>query len=108
MAAHPKPPPLRHWLHSAPQLAPFPRLLILRRSSSPTAGTILYSGERFRAISKFALVVLRERNPQRQVSTLSFTLAAVAAHLATCLAACLLFSLLWLQQNKVVWLQHNE
>jgi hypothetical protein len=33
------------------------------------AGTILYAGARYRAISKFALVVLRERNPSRQVST---------------------------------------
>jgi hypothetical protein len=30
-------------------------------------GTILYAGARYRAISKFALVVLRERNPSRQV-----------------------------------------
>ncbi|KAI3437870.1 hypothetical protein D9Q98_000316 [Chlorella vulgaris] len=29
-------------------------------------GTILYAGARYRAISKFALVVLRERNPSRQ------------------------------------------
>lgn len=29
-------------------------------------GTILYAGDRYRAISKFALVVLRERNPSRQ------------------------------------------
>jgi hypothetical protein len=29
-------------------------------------GTILYAGTRYRAISKFALVVLRERNPSRQ------------------------------------------
>lgn len=29
-------------------------------------GTIVYGGTRYRAISKFALVVLRERNPQRQ------------------------------------------
>lgn len=32
-----------------------------------TAGTIVYAGARYRAISKFALVVLRERNPMRQV-----------------------------------------
>lgn len=30
-------------------------------------GTIVYAGSRYRAISKFALVVLRERNPSRQV-----------------------------------------
>jgi hypothetical protein len=30
------------------------------------AGGIRYAGSRFRAISKFALVVLRERNPSRQ------------------------------------------
>jgi hypothetical protein len=29
-------------------------------------GAITYNGNRYRAISKFALVVLRERNPQRQ------------------------------------------
>ena len=29
----------------------------------------MYGGVRYRAISKFALVVLRERNPSRQVST---------------------------------------
>lgn len=34
--------------------------------ANPT-GTILYGGVRYRAISKFALVVLRERNPSRQV-----------------------------------------
>ena len=37
------------------------------------AGTILYAGARYRAISKFALVVLRERNPSRQVSTAQHT-----------------------------------
>ncbi len=35
----------------------------------PCAGTIVYGGVRYRAISKFALVVLRERNPSRQVRT---------------------------------------
>ena len=34
--------------------------------SPPPAGAIRYAGARFRAISKFALVVLRERNPTRQ------------------------------------------
>lgn len=29
-------------------------------------GAITYAGARYRAISKFALVVLRERNPSRQ------------------------------------------
>jgi hypothetical protein len=31
------------------------------------SGCILYAGARYRAISKFALTVLRERNPARQV-----------------------------------------
>lgn len=32
----------------------------------PPAGAIRYGPHRYRAISKFALVVLRERNPSRQ------------------------------------------
>jgi hypothetical protein len=40
-------------------------------------GTILYAGTRYRAISKFALVVLRERNPSRQVRAAGRRLSAV-------------------------------
>ncbi len=39
---------------------------LLSTPSPPLTGTIVYGGTRYRAISKFALVVLRERNPQRQ------------------------------------------